>query len=103
MSKPKHAKGPWLARSHGHKFKTFIYEASTCMKKSKREPNLIAVVEHEANAELIASAPELIEKLMGVAYLFSVFADEGCNWTAERYKNESDELMRVIKKARGEK
>ena len=67
-----HTKGPWTATSEGDAYDISAWDddgtvhiADVCISASKNPD-----AENEANARLIAAAPELLEALRGITVMF---------------------------------
>lgn len=92
----KHTKGPWKAEQH--KSKLEIWSNSVKIAIVNQDHVLEETADDNANAQLIAAAPELLEVLESI-YSCVVFNDGP---EINLRKVEIDTISKAIKKARGE-
>ena len=102
---------PWKAEKHdnfrnvGHKngaFKIVAGETLICMFPWARTTGQMSE-ESEANARLIAAAPELLEALEDIVQSYKSLVRDEFDGTSlvERFLKKSDKAMAVIAKAKG--
>lgn len=96
MDKPKHTPGPWAYGKVGRVTFGVVGPVEATREGSTIQRNIADNIVMEANAALIASAPELLEALKKVQALILEFGPED-----DMAREQASTLYRVIAKAEG--
>jgi len=85
----KHTPGPWSADECRSGFAVYAYKSGDVVVRTEDEEGRYGAIDNEANARLIAAAPELLEALIGVVKV------------ADRATQEFDKARAAISRAIG--
>lgn len=85
----KHTPGPWSAEECRSGFAVYAYKSGDAVVRTEDDEGRYGTIANEANARLIAAAPELLEALIGVVKV------------ADRATKEFDKARAAISKAIG--
>ena len=96
----KHTPGPWKKQKFGNSYEIFACDDVQSYIAGVNLDN----PDNKANAQLIAAAPELLEVIEKAYFALDYFFNTNINMEEFKYKNQGmeKELLRVIKKAKGD-
>ncbi len=104
MKQLKHTPGPWVVEKSATVFEIFSGDATTLVATSRRSLLSSKMDESaEANARLIAAAPELLEALKACADVLSVFVQDGTSAQDSVVDKILKQSIEAIAKATGAK